>query len=185
MVQVDHDEEVGPLLGMYGTMDAELEVQRAMKRAELTTFLCLLRKAIGPKMVHVDNKGIIDGLWEGEMRCIAPRAKDADLWTLIWEELQRFHQEGILVEVEAHRTKKEIMSLFERCIAEGNENADEHAKEGSMLDGHMAQVRASTVQQEEKKFMQPCNLQLASSVWWLNGRIVKNSSLSQKRSGPS
>ena len=36
MVQLDHDEEIGPLHGMYGTMDAELEVQRAIKRAELT-----------------------------------------------------------------------------------------------------------------------------------------------------
>ena len=75
--------------GMYGTPDAELEVQRANKRAELTAFLCLFRKAIGLTMVHVDNKGIIDGLWSGEMRCAGPRAKDADLWIMIWEELHR------------------------------------------------------------------------------------------------
>ena len=29
-------------------------------------------------MVHVDNKGIIDGLWRGEMKWIGPKAKDAD-----------------------------------------------------------------------------------------------------------
>ena len=34
------------------------------------------------------------------MRCSGPRAKDADLWILIWEELHRVHQEGIVVEVE-------------------------------------------------------------------------------------
>ena len=34
-----------------------------MKGAELTAFLCLLRKAIGPLVFHVGNKGIIDGLW--------------------------------------------------------------------------------------------------------------------------
>ena len=28
---------------MYGSMDAELEVQRTIKRAELTAFLCLLK----------------------------------------------------------------------------------------------------------------------------------------------
>ena len=136
MVQLDHDVEMEPMHEMYRTLEAELEVQRTIKRAELMAFSCLLRNAIGLTMVHVDNKGIIDGLW-----------------ILIWEELHRLHQEGILVEVEhvkAHRTKKEMqqMSLFERFIAEGNEKADKLAKEGTMTDGgRMAQVRASTVQQ--------------------------------------
>ena len=39
MVQVDYDEALGPLRGMYGSMEAELEVQRNIKRAELTAFL--------------------------------------------------------------------------------------------------------------------------------------------------
>ena len=42
------------------------------------------------------------------------------------------------------------MSLFEKFITEGNEKADDPAKEGAMLDGgFMAQARASTVQQEK------------------------------------
>ena len=41
--------------GMYGTQDAELEVQRTIKRAELTAFLCFLREASGPTVVHVDK----------------------------------------------------------------------------------------------------------------------------------
>ena len=73
---------------------------------ELTAFLCQLRKAVGPAMVHVDNEGIIDGLWRGDMKCTGPKAKDAALWILIWEELQRVHQEGILVEVSS--TSKRI-----------------------------------------------------------------------------
>ena len=73
------------------------EVQRTINSAELTSFLCYLRKALGPTMVHVDNKGLVDGLWRGEMRCIGPKAKDADLWVLIWEEVHRDHREGILV----------------------------------------------------------------------------------------
>ena len=103
-------------------------------------FLCLLRNAVGLTMVHVDNKGIVDGRWRSDMRCIGPRANDADLWIMIWEELHRFHQEGILVEVEhvkAHRTKKGMqqMSLFERFIAQGNEKADKFAKAGAMIYG--------------------------------------------------
>ena len=52
--------KVGPLHGMYGSMEAELEVQRTIRRAELTA-LCLLKKVIGPIKLHVDNKGIMDG----------------------------------------------------------------------------------------------------------------------------
>ena len=91
MVQLDYDEEMEPLYGMYGSMEAEYEVQRTIKRAstikraELTAFLCLLRKVIGPTKVHVDNKGTIDGLRKGEKECIKPRAVDADLFMKSWE----------------------------------------------------------------------------------------------------
>ena len=45
------------------------------------------------------------------------------------------------------------MSQFERFVADGNENADELAKEGAMLDegGFMAKMRAKTVQQEREE----------------------------------
>ena len=92
------------------------------------------------------------------MRCIGPTAKDADLWILIWEELHRVHQEGILVEVEhveAHSSQKEKqkMTLLEKFITEGNGKADEPAKEGANLDGRdVAQVRAITIQQEREVY---------------------------------
>ena len=47
VVQLDHDEELGPMHGMYGTLEAGLEVQRTIKRAELMALLCLLKKVIG------------------------------------------------------------------------------------------------------------------------------------------
>ena len=80
VVQLDFDEELGLLHGVYGTMDAELEVQRTIKRAELTAFLCLLRKVCGPIKDHVDDKGVIDGLRKVEKECIKPGAGDAGLW---------------------------------------------------------------------------------------------------------
>ena len=61
LVQLDYDEEMGPLHGMYGSMEAEYEVQRPIKRAELTAFLCLLRKVSGLIKVRVENKGTLDG----------------------------------------------------------------------------------------------------------------------------
>ena len=107
------------------------------QEAELTAFLCLSKRVIGPGRIDVDNKGIIDGLRRGESKCIKPRAGDADLWIEIWE--HGLAERGILVEVEhvwAHRTKREKkkMSQFERFLTEGNEKADELAKAGAMLD---------------------------------------------------
>ena len=140
---------------MYGSMEAEFEVQRAIKRAELTAFWCFLRKVCGPTKVHVDNKGIIDGLRKGEKECIKPRAGDADLWIKIWEEVHELVKRGILVEVErvkAHRTKKENMTQFESLVTDGNEKADELAKAGTMMDeGFMAEARAEAMQERERE----------------------------------
>ena len=76
VVQLDLDEEMGPMHGMYGTLDVELEVQRNIKRAELTAFLCLFRKCCRSFWCTLITKELLMG---GEMRCIGPRAKDADL----------------------------------------------------------------------------------------------------------
>ena len=48
VVQLDLDEEMGPMHGMFGTFDAELQVQRTIRRAELTAFFCLLRRINPP-----------------------------------------------------------------------------------------------------------------------------------------
>ena len=140
-----------PLYGMYGSTEAEFEVQRTVKRAELTAFLCLLERVImlsqesviGPIKVHVDNKAMIDGLRIGEKECIKPRVGGPDLWEN-WEELHGLAGRGILVEVEhvkVHRTKKGK-----------EENADELAKSGAMLDeGLVAEAKAETMQQEREE----------------------------------
>ena len=107
--------------------------------------------------MHVDNKGITDGLWRGERKCIVPKAGDADLWIKISEELHHLVSPETVVEVErvkAHRTKKDgkVMSHFEKSVTEGNEKADAWAKEGAMLgEGFMAEARAKTVQQEKEE----------------------------------
>ena len=48
VVQLDFYEEMGPSHGIFGSMEAECEVRWTIKRAELTVFLCLLRKVCGP-----------------------------------------------------------------------------------------------------------------------------------------
>ena len=153
MVQLDYDEEIGHLLGMYGSTEAEFEVQRTIKMAELTAFLRILKRAV---RVHVDNKGIIDGLRRGESKCIKPRTGDADLCLKIWEESHGLAERGIVVEVEhvkAHRTKKEKkdMSHFEKFVTEGNEKADECG--GSERKNHAAGKRGSTRSFAERSWL--------------------------------
>ena len=74
VVQLDFDEEMEPSHGIFGAMEVEYEVRWTIKRAELTAFLCLLRKVCGPIKVHVENKRKIDGLRKGEKECIKPGA---------------------------------------------------------------------------------------------------------------
>ena len=88
---------------------------------------------MGPTTARVDNKGIIGGLWSREMKCIGPKAKDADLWIWMWEEVLRMCEQGVPLEV-GHEEKQE-MSLFDRFVTESNEKADELANDGAMLDG--------------------------------------------------
>ena len=50
------------------------------------------------------------------------------------------------------KEEKKNMTRLERFIMEGNEKADELAKEGATLDGgNMAQIRASSVQQRRRE----------------------------------
>ena len=114
------------------------------------------------------TKGITDELFRGEMKCICPRAKDADVWILIWEEStqssSRRHLGG------SRACKKRIgqrgISLFEKFFTERNEKADELATAGIMMDGgEMSQIRATTAQKEREEVY--AALQYAASVYCL------------------
>ena len=187
-VQLDYDEEMGPLHGMYGSVEAEFEVQRTIKRAELTAFLCLLKRVIGPIEVYVDNNGIFDGLRRGEREHQA-KSRRCRFMDQILGRTALPGRKDILVEVghvTAHRTKKEKkdMSHFEKFVTEGNEKAVQLAKEGALLDElFMAEARAETMQQEREEVS--AALQYAASFHcsveeW---KTVKNSSRSRKKSG--
>ena len=124
---------------MDGTLDAELEVQRTINRAELTAFWCLFRKHFRSNYGSCGQQR--DHRWAVERRD-----------EMYWSESKRCQVE--FEHVKAHRSKKERqqMSLFEKCFSEGNEQADELAKGGAMLDGGFwAQARASTVQHKKRR----------------------------------
>ena len=100
------------------------------------TFHYFLKKVIGSINVCVGNKGVLDGLWRGERKCIDPNTGDADLWIEIWEELHSLAAGEIQVEVEhvkAKCTKKDMLHC-EQFVTEGNEEADDLAEGGAMLE---------------------------------------------------
>ena len=145
----------GHCMGCMVSMEAEYEVQRTVKRAELTAFLCILKKVIGSIKVHVDNKGIIDALRKGEKECVKPRAGDADLWVKICEELHGLVERGILVEVEhvkAHRARRICRSL--RTLSrQAPRRLMIWQKAGAMLDEGWQKQKQKLCSRKEKRCM--------------------------------
>ena len=80
VVQLDSDEELWLLHGMYDSMGAELEVQRTFKIA----LLCLFKNSDWTIEVHVDNKGIIDRLWSwfshSALFCLVGQSSVGPVW---------------------------------------------------------------------------------------------------------
>ena len=66
---------MGNARGMCGTLDADLKVQRTIKRVEFTASLCILTKITRSTAAHVDNKSIIDGFWGGRKEGYRPNNK--------------------------------------------------------------------------------------------------------------
>ena len=73
VVQLDYDEEMVLLHGMYGSMEAELEIQRTIKRAELTAFVCFLKRVMDLSRCTLITQELLMGYGE-ERESIKPRA---------------------------------------------------------------------------------------------------------------
>ena len=58
VVQLDHDWDMRPMHGMDGTLDAEFEVQRTVKRAGLTFFLSLFGRISGPLRLMLTTRNL-------------------------------------------------------------------------------------------------------------------------------
>ena len=80
VVRLDYDKEEEPWYATSGTMLAELEVQRTIKRAEPRAFTAALAELVGSSTARIDTMGVLDGPCMGEEGCIGPKHNDADLW---------------------------------------------------------------------------------------------------------
>ena len=105
------------------------EPHASILRAELRAVLEVLKIAVAPLCIHVDNATVVQGFKEGpEWGCSSAR-DGADLWKEIWE-LKKEVGEGIrVVKVKAHTSWWDV--LFGRISARdrgGNDIADKEAK---------------------------------------------------------
>ena len=155
--QLDHDEEMEPMYGMHRKQDTGLEVQRSLKRAEETAFLCLLRKAFG-RLVDVD----------------------------FGETLHRFHQGISEVDtsrrIAPRRRSSNCRSVSNTSLKALNRQMSWEKRERRWMEELWRRLEPAQSNRKEK-LMQRCSMQQAFTVWW-NVKIVKSSSPSQERSGP-
>ena len=102
--------EEEPLYAIYGTMPAELRVQRRTKRSELLAFTMVLASLVGLSTIHTDNMGIIV-CCGGEKNDALDRSRrmrifmDAN-WELLTECAEKDWNLDVK-QVKAHRTEKE------------------------------------------------------------------------------
>ena len=148
VVQLDYDEELEPLHGMYCSMEAELEVQQTMKRAELAAFLCLLKKVQSACRQQRNYQRAVERRKENALiRKLAMLTCGSKLGkSSIFECQKKYWWKWSMSKRTAQRRKRK------KFVAEGNEKADELEKAGAMLDeGFMAETSAKTVQQQRER----------------------------------
>ena len=143
-------------------------------------------------MDHVDNKGIIDGLWKREMKCSGPKAKDADLWIALWEELNKLRSKGhfgrgrsMSRRIALRRKSSNSRSAKSLSLRAMRKRMSWQRKERCWMEVLWRRQEQALSSKKEMKCTQPCSTQPVFIAWWKNGKIAKNLSLSQERSGSS
>ncbi len=126
---------------MHGTCP---DIYPSVLRAELTAVLNVLRVAMPPLRIYVDNAEVVKGFQQGEQWCVAPERDGGDLWREVWVRMGELEGEVEVVKVKAHTEEEEV---GEGVITErdrfGNLHADAEAKRGARLAESLAPVGAA------------------------------------------
>ena len=107
-------------------------------RAELFALLMLLRHALPPIRIGIDNSTVVKGLTRGAVWSTSWKRPHADIWKSIWGILEDafVDEQGLVVaKVKAHRGKKvgETLVGLDKVDFLGNGFADDLAKQGAKL----------------------------------------------------
>ncbi len=116
---------------MHGTCT---ELYPSILRAELTAVLNVLRVAMPPVRIHVDNAEVVRGFAEGPRWCTAAGRDGGELWREVWERMRDIEGGVSVIKVKAHTDED---AVAEGIITErnrfGNLHADREAKRGARL----------------------------------------------------
>ena len=118
--------------GIYGTCP---DAYASSLRAELWAVLGLIRYAVPPLAIGVDNAEVVEGWRAGSAFCCNPKREGADLWRNIWSILRDIGEGGISVfKVKAHLAMDEVQAgTISLRDWRGNAAADRMAVRGAML----------------------------------------------------
>ena len=89
------------------------ESQANFFRAELKVVLAVLRIALPPLCVHVDNAQVVQGFTKGSVWCPSSKSCAADLRRSVWDLHDGIERVFTVVEVKAHTFWWDVMA---RCI---------------------------------------------------------------------
>ncbi len=110
------------------------DVYPSVLRAELEAVLNVLRVAIPPVRIHVDNAEVVKGFQLGEAWCLEPGRDGGELWKEVWVRMGDMEGEVEVIKVKAHTKEEEVE---EGVVTErdrfGNLHADAEAKRGARL----------------------------------------------------
>ena len=73
-------------------------------RAELQALYEVLKIAVPPVRIHIDNQDVVDEVSRGRKWCTLASTAGADLWRCIFDKLEELRDEGevVVVKVKAH-----------------------------------------------------------------------------------
>ena len=127
--------------GIYGTCP---DFFPTSLRAELWGALQVLRHALPPVTIWLDNAGVVDGFARGRSWCCSSDRPAADLWRRFWWKLDDLGGEGIDVrKVKGHANDADIESgASTPWQRNGNQHADFFAGRGSLLAEELSPTRA-------------------------------------------
>ena len=102
-------------------------------RAELKALLEVLRVAVPPLKIFIDNKGVVDGIANGESWCTNSRSACADLWRQVWVHWKELEGQGVqVIKVKAHTSWWDVLSgVIPHIDHVGNAMADRAAKQAT------------------------------------------------------
>ena len=98
-------------------------------RAELQAVIQILRMALPPLTIWVDNQGVVDGWAKGKVWCCSSARPAADLWVQFWRLVEDIGTEELRIEkCKGHATAGDVAAgratEFTRAA---NDNADHYA----------------------------------------------------------